>query len=41
MSGNFKDVMENGKSSGIVREKIGSGKIIVAILLSYQDVVAF
>jgi len=45
MSGNFKDVREKswkmGKGLGIVREKIGSGKIIVAILWPYQDVVAF
>jgi len=32
---------ENGKSQGIVREKIVSGKIIVAVLWPYQDVVAF
>ena len=32
MSGNSKDVTENGKCHGIVREKIVSGKIIVVIL---------
>jgi len=46
MSGNFKDarekVTENGKSQGNVREsseKMVSGKIVVAILWLYQDVV--
>jgi len=44
MSGNFKDVREKSWNMGKVmncRGKIVSGKIIVAILWPYQDVVAF
>jgi len=39
MSGNFKDIMEKSLKMGTVREL--SGKIIVAVLWLYQDVVAF